>query len=68
MNSPQRERFLRSLRDAKAYRRELLSQLTDKIEKEDKINTDDIATNYGYLGDIELDVDYLEKLLHLEDK
>lgn len=68
MNSPQRERFLKSYIAAKAYRKDLLERLIEKLEKEDKVDPSKVPTHYGNLGDIELDIDFLEKLLNIQEK
>ena len=70
MNTPSdRElRFRTSLRNARAYRKELIDQLIEKIEKEEKMPLKSIPVNYGMLGDIEFDICQLEQMLSIETK
>ena len=62
------ERFRNSLKDARTYRKELLEQLTDKIQREDKLPLKYVPVSYGILGDLELDISLLEQLLSIETK
>ena len=68
MDNERETRFNNSLRNALSYRRELLGQLQDKIAADDKRMLKRIPVNYGLLGDIELDINLLEQLLHMENK
>ena len=68
MDNERETRFNNSLRNALSYRRELLGQLQDKIAADDKRMLKRTPVNYGLLGDIELDINLLEQLLHMENK
>jgi hypothetical protein len=68
MANDRETRFNNSLRDALSYRRELLSQLQDKIAADDKRMHKNTPVNYGLLGDIEFDINLLEQLLHMENR
>jgi len=66
--TPKEERFRNSLKNARAYRKELLELLTDKIQREDKLPLKNVPVSYGILGDLELDISLLEQLLSIESK
>ena len=68
MTIPKEERFRSSLKNARAYRKELLELLTDKVQREDKLPLNYVPISYGILGDIELDINLLEQLLSIEPK
>jgi hypothetical protein len=68
MPNERETRFNNSLRNALSYRRELLAQLQAKIAADDKRMLKNTPVNYGLLGDIELDINLLEQLLHMENK
>lgn len=68
MANERETRFNNSLRNALSYRRELLGQLQDKIVADDKRMLKNTPVNYGLLGDLELDINLLEQLLHMENK
>ena len=66
--TPKEKRFRSSLRSAQAHRRELLNQLIDKIEREEKKPLKEIPVNFGILGDLEYDILQLQQLLSIEPK
>ena len=66
--SDKESRFRNSIIQARAYRRELLTQLIDKVDEEDKKHPRSIPVNYGRLGDLELDISLLEQLLQIQSK
>lgn len=65
--TPKQERFVKALENAMKYRQELLDELVEKVKRESKDDLSKAQVNWGRLSDIELDISYLEKLLHLEN-
>lgn len=61
-------RFRSSLRNAQAHRRELLDQLIEKIEREERTPLKEIPVSYGLLSDLEMDINLLMQLLSIETK
>ncbi|EHA63767.1 hypothetical protein [Synechococcus sp. WH 8016] len=68
MTTPKEKRFRNSLKNARAYRKELLELLAEKIQREDKLPLEYVPVSYGILGDLELDINLLEQILSIETK
>ena len=68
MTTPKEERFRSALKNARAYRKELLELVTDKMQREDKLPLKYVPISYGILGDLELDINLLEQILSIETK
>lgn len=64
--TPKQQRFVKSMKDARAYRRELLNQAIEKIERDEQRDPLKIPVNWGELGDIEHDISLLEQLIQLQ--